>query len=113
MALEPGLIILPESLPRHLVEAEPQTTGQLDAHRIEIDAQAGIDLERLVAEFERTLLTKALQSTGGVKKKAAKLLGISFRSMRYRVDKYGLGALSIADEDEEDMSSDNSTAVSN
>lgn len=103
VALEPGLVILPESLPRHLVESEPQTTGQLDAHRIEIDAQAGIDLERLVAEFERTLLTKALQSTGGVKKKAAKLLGISFRSMRYRVDKYGLGALSIADEDEEEM----------
>ena len=105
VALEPGLMILPESLPRHLVESEPQTTGQLDAHRIEIDAQAGIDLERLVAEFERTLLTKALQTTGGVKKKAAKLLGISFRSMRYRVDKYGLGALSIADEDEEEMNS--------
>ncbi len=111
VALEPGIVILPESLPRHLVEAEPQTTGQLDAHRIEIDAQAGIDLERLVAEFERTLLTKALQSTGGVKKKAAKLLGISFRSMRYRVDKYGLGALSIADEDEEDMSSDNAATA--
>ncbi len=105
VALEPGLIILPESLPRHLVEIEPQTNGQLDAHRIEIDALAGIDLERLVAEFERTLLTKALQTTGGVKKKAAKLLGISFRSMRYRVDKYGLGALSLSDEEEEEMSS--------
>ncbi|NBX75155.1 MAG: hypothetical protein EBQ92_01195, partial [Proteobacteria bacterium] len=40
--------------------------------------------------------------TGGVKKKAAKLLNISFRSMRYRVDKYSLGAMSIDDEDEGD-----------
>ncbi len=99
VALEPGQTILPESLPRHLLETH-QPAGQLDANKIEIDDQKGIDLEKLVADFERTLLTKALQQTGGVKKKAAKLLSISFRSMRYRVDKYGLGSLSIDDEDE-------------
>lgn len=99
VALEPGTSILPESLPRHLVEVQAPT-GQMDANKIEIDSQKGIELERLVAEFERTLLIKALQSTGGVKKKAAKLLGISFRSMRYRVDKYALGNLSVDDDDE-------------
>ena len=107
MALEPGAVILPESLPRHLNEAQ-QPVGQLDAHKIEIDELAGIDLERLVADFERTLLMKALQQTGGVKKKAAKLLKISFRSMRYRVDKYALNALSVDDDEdtgEESLSS--------
>ncbi len=99
VALEAKPIILPESLPRHLLEAPAQST-QLDASRIEIDSQKGIALESLVAEFERTLLIKALQQTGGVKKKAAKLLNISFRSMRYRVDKYGLKSMSIDDEDE-------------
>ncbi len=99
VALEPGAIILPESLPRHMHEAQ-QPAGQLDAHKIEIDEQAGIDLERLVADFERTLLMKALQQTGGVKKKAAKLLKISFRSMRYRVDKYALNALSVDDDED-------------
>ncbi len=107
VALEPGAVILPESLPRHLNEAQ-QPVGQLDAHKIEIDELAGIDLERLVADFERTLLMKALQQTGGVKKKAAKLLKISFRSMRYRVDKYALNALSVDDDEdtgEESLSS--------
>lgn len=99
VALEPGSMILPESLPRHLMDVQ-QPTGQLDANKIEIDGDKGIDLEKLVADFERTLLTKALQQTGGIKKKAAKLLNISFRSMRYRVDKYGLGNLSVDDEDE-------------
>jgi len=99
VALEPGNTILPESLPRHLLEVQAPT-GQLDANKIEIDDTKGIDLEKLTAEFERTLLTKALQQTGGVKKKAAKLLGISFRSMRYRVDKYSLGNLSVDDDDE-------------
>ncbi len=101
VALEPSPMILPESLPRHMLEAQqPSASGQLDANRIEIDVETGIDLERLVADFERTLLTKALQQTGGVKKKAAKLLAISFRSMRYRVDKYGLSSLSVDDDDE-------------
>jgi len=99
VALEPGQVILPESLPRHLVESQ-QAAGQLDANKIEIDAERGIELEKLVADFERTLLIKALQQTGGVKKKASKLLNISFRSMRYRVDKYGLNSLSVDDDEE-------------
>lgn len=101
VALEPGTVILPESLPRHLLEVHEPTAGPLDANKIEISQEAGIELEKLVADFERTLLIKALQQTGGVKKKAAKLLKISFRSMRYRVDKYGLGNMSI-DDDEDD-----------
>jgi two-component system response regulator PilR (NtrC family) len=102
VALEPGSVILPESLPRHLLDVQqsPSGVGPLDANKIEITDESGIDLERLTAEFERTLLTKALQQTGGIKKKAARLLNISFRSMRYRVDKYGLGNLSVDDEDE-------------
>ena len=100
VALEPGSIILPESLPRHLLEVQ-QAPGQLDANKIEIDTTKGIDLEKLVAEFERTLLTKALQQAGGIKKRAARLLNISFRSMRYRVDKYALSNLSV--DDDEDM----------
>jgi len=44
----------------------------------------------LVEEIERTLLLKALDRTHGIKKKAAELLGINFRSMRYRLEKYGL-----------------------
>jgi two-component system response regulator PilR (NtrC family) len=50
----------------------------------------GVDLERLVSDFERSWVTRALEQTGGVRKRAAALLGISFRSLRYRLDKLGL-----------------------
>jgi two-component system response regulator PilR (NtrC family) len=50
----------------------------------------GIDLETVVGDLERNLLIKALQRAKGVKKKAAELLNINFRSMRYRLEKYGL-----------------------
>ena len=50
----------------------------------------GVNLEGLMAEYERGLLREALVPAGGVKKRAAKLLGISFRSFRYRLEKLGL-----------------------
>jgi two-component system response regulator PilR (NtrC family) len=50
----------------------------------------GVDLDRLVADYERAWVQKALDKAGGVRKKAAHLLGITFRSMRYRLEKLGL-----------------------
>jgi len=48
----------------------------------------GVDLEALLGNAEMTLLQKALEKTGGVKTEAAKLLGLSFRSFRHRLQKY-------------------------
>ena len=50
----------------------------------------GVDLERLLSDFERAWVTRALEHTGGVRKKAAVLLGVSFRSLRYRLVKLGI-----------------------
>jgi two-component system, NtrC family, response regulator PilR len=50
----------------------------------------GIDLERLLSDFERSWVTRALEHTNGVRKKAAALLGVSFRSLRYRLVKLGI-----------------------
>ena len=52
--------------------------------------QGNIDLDNLVADYERGLLLGALKRSGGVKKRAAQSLGISFRSFRYRLEKLGL-----------------------
>jgi two-component system response regulator PilR (NtrC family) len=50
----------------------------------------GVDLDRLLADYERSLLIEALKASGGVKKRASRLLGISFRSFRYRLEKLGI-----------------------
>jgi two-component system response regulator PilR (NtrC family) len=50
----------------------------------------GANLDEILASYERGLLSDALQRAGGVKKRAARLLGISFRSFRYRLEKLGL-----------------------
>ena len=51
----------------------------------------GFSLERHLDEFERRFLQESLRLSGGVKMKAAQLLGLTFRSLRYRLAKHGLG----------------------
>ncbi|MBX3129541.1 MAG: sigma-54-dependent Fis family transcriptional regulator [Polyangiaceae bacterium] len=51
----------------------------------------GVQLEEVLAEVERRFLVEALERTGGVRKHAAKLLGVTFRSLRYRLAKHALG----------------------
>ena len=50
----------------------------------------GLALEPLLENLEKQYLLKALEKTGGAKKKAAELLSMSFRSFRYRLSKFGL-----------------------
>jgi len=54
-------------------------------------ASRPVDLERDLAEYEKAILLRALDQAGGVKKRAAELLGINYRSLRHRLQKYGLG----------------------
>jgi len=85
VTLERGEMISREVLPYHLQDQPFERVTQ----DIEIPEE-GIDLEAMVEQFERTMLTKALERTGGVKKEAAKLLGLKYRAMRHRLDKYGI-----------------------
>ncbi|MBX7255152.1 MAG: sigma-54 dependent transcriptional regulator [Candidatus Hydrogenedentes bacterium] len=50
----------------------------------------GLDLEAYVAEIETNLIQQALQNTRYSQKRAAELLGLTARSLRYRLKKYGL-----------------------
>ena len=85
VALETGTQLSAENLPTRRRSRVPGTT-----EREPELGEAGIDLDQAVADLERRLITKALERTGGVRKEAAKLLGVSFRSLRYRLDKLGI-----------------------
>lgn len=51
----------------------------------------GMNLEAYLDGIEKRFLLQALSRSGGVKKKAASLLGMTFRSFRYRLAKFGMG----------------------
>jgi two-component system response regulator PilR (NtrC family) len=83
IALSSGPKIGVEDLPElRTVRVAPDVPPELPAE--------GIDLDRLVTEYERAWVVRALERTGGIRKRAAMLLGISFRSLRYRLAKLGL-----------------------
>jgi two-component system response regulator PilR (NtrC family) len=93
VALESSPDLTAHNLSSYLSEQPFLRKGWID---IEIPNE-GIDLEKMVEDLERTLLLKALDRTKGIKKKAAELLHINFRSMRYRLEKYGLNHGSDSD----------------
>jgi len=93
VALESGEELSAQNLSSYLEEQIPLKKGAID---LDIPSE-GIDLEKVVEEIERALLVKALDKTRGIKKKAAELLHINFRSMRYRLEKYGLNHGADAD----------------
>ena len=90
VALEAGATILPESLPPFV--NTPSGRKMASSHEIQI-TEDGVDLDKIIGQIEKELLVKAIHAANGVKKRAAKLLGITFRSMRYRVEKHRLGTI--------------------
>ncbi len=83
VALSRGSVIDSDALPPSVLNPNASS----DAPRIPSE---GIDLEATVNEYEKELLVESLRATGGVKKHAAQLVGVSFRSFRYRLEKLGL-----------------------
>ncbi len=68
----------------------PNVTATREVVIPSVIGSEGVDLDRLVADYERGLLEEALAKSGGVKKQAARLLGVTFRSFRYRLEKLGV-----------------------
>nr|MBA3503884.1 sigma-54-dependent Fis family transcriptional regulator [Deltaproteobacteria bacterium] len=83
VALSSGPIIGVDDLPN------VKTTPRAVEVTVEFPSE-GVDLDRLVSDFERGWVVRALEQTGGIRKRAATLLGISFRSLRYRLEKLGI-----------------------
>jgi two-component system, NtrC family, response regulator PilR len=85
--LSDGDALLPESLP-------PSVRGATEvpvASASGVHIGDGFSLERHLDALERRFLQESLKRSGGVKMKAAELLGLTFRSLRYRLAKHGLG----------------------
>jgi two-component system, NtrC family, response regulator PilR len=89
VALATDGVLRIEQLPKELrnLESAPTRVFSLEGNTPFPDE--GVDLERLVEEFEQTMINRALDKAGGVKTKAAELLGLSLRQFRYKLSKYG------------------------
>ena len=81
-----GDLVTPVSLPAAVRGAAPAVSGETASLPAD-----GLDLQAHLDAIERSILEQALKRTGGVKTEAARLLSLTFRSLRYRLAKYGIG----------------------
>ena len=73
---------LPANVAEHLSAPKPDVTEL---------PEGGVDMEQFVADLEVNLISQALRRGKYSQKRAAELLGLTARSLRYRLQKYGLG----------------------
>jgi two-component system response regulator PilR (NtrC family) len=85
VALATGPLIGLGDLPHEVSGAAAQPTPALVAL-----PEEGCNLDDVVGEIERRLIVQALERSGGVRTNAAKLLGITLRSLRYRMQKHAM-----------------------
>ena len=82
VALAMGQQIGLGDLPAEVSGAASRTTPAL------VDLpEEGCDLDQVVGEVERRLILQALERSGGVRTNAAKMLGLTLRILRYRMQK--------------------------
>lgn len=100
VTLAEGALIDVDDLPALPAQSVDESSSS-DSSELPTD---GIDLDRVLSDYERNIVQQAMKQSDGVRKRAASLLGISFRSLRYRLTKLGLD--SETPEDSEKISSD-------
>jgi two-component system response regulator PilR (NtrC family) len=72
-----------EDLPPDLGGGAPNTLSG----EVVVVTESGVDMESALESYERDLMSQAMSISGQVKTRAAELLGLSFRSFRYRYKK--------------------------
>ncbi len=85
VTLSEGPVIGPEVLP------EPLRGQPAEMLAVAAFPEGGMDLQAHLDAVERRILEQALERAGGVKSEAARILSLTFRSLRYRLDKFGIG----------------------
>jgi DNA-binding NtrC family response regulator len=67
------------------------SAGEIDAAHLNLEISGEAPWERgLLRNLERETIQKVLGETGGNRKRAAQILGISLRTLQYRIKEYGL-----------------------
>ncbi len=96
VAMENSNIILPESLTfgsglkKNTPEEPEVSSNPLFLAASSEEELYDLGIEKILADLEKRLISHSLKQTNNSKIKAAELLQISFRSLRYKVKKYGL-----------------------
>ena len=79
-------------LAKHNIEPEKFISGDIEdaGYKDQVSLDSPTQLGKALDSVEKKMILHALDQTGGVIKNAANLLNLSFRSMRYRLQKHNI-----------------------
>jgi PAS domain S-box-containing protein len=87
-------IMTEEDLPAHVkgvrIDEEAELFEKTAPGGSELFFGKGLSLDAELETHEKCILLGALKRTNGVQKRAAEILGINYRSLRHRLEKYGM-----------------------
>jgi two-component system, NtrC family, response regulator PilR len=87
-------IMIDEDLPAHIkgvpINDEAEFFERTAPGGADLFFAKGLSLDVELETHEKCILLGALKRTNGVQKRAAEILGINYRSLRHRLEKYGL-----------------------
>ena len=87
-------IMTEEDLPAHIkgvpINEEAEVFERTAPGGADLFFAKGLSLDVELETHEKCILLGALKRTNGVQKRAAEVLGINYRSLRHRLEKYGL-----------------------
>jgi two-component system, NtrC family, response regulator PilR len=87
-------IMTEEDLPAHIkgapINEEAEVFERTAPGGADLFFAKGLSLDVELETHEKCILLGALKRTNGVQKRAAEILGINYRSLRHRLEKYGL-----------------------
>jgi two-component system, NtrC family, response regulator PilR len=99
VALSSGGTIEEADLPQNLISGRvpsldpvrpaPAPPPLPEKNPVEEMRSKGSNLDLELEDYEKRFINEALRLAGGVRKRAAELLGINYRSLRHRLAKYG------------------------
>jgi two-component system response regulator PilR (NtrC family) len=91
VALETGKRVSVEGLPERITSyyQKAHSNGHAEVKTYLIP-ESGLDLEKLISATERSYILAALESSGGVRIRAAERLKMTYRSFRHYAKKHGV-----------------------
>ncbi len=88
LVLAEGSKVSLSELPDHVVDGRPDSAGIPPVG--ETSGDEDLSVKRRGAQLEKHLIRKALARTGGHRGKAAEILELSDRALRYKIQEYAL-----------------------
>lgn len=91
VVMSTGRVIFPEDMPEQVIRLTEAPTEAEELPPLPAEVLDGHSLREMLSQYESRLIAESLSRNGGSRMRTAQALGISRRSLLYKLQEYGIG----------------------